>query len=122
MSDGGRERGSLGVGVWKSSQKWSARRSAVRSIAWLGLGVTITNDGRLSDVRLSGCLIQRADRTVHSNLPTFVRDAANHHAVNNSAAARLYDQCSAAHAVEDEVTAGGYRDVACDHAVYDNVI
>jgi hypothetical protein len=36
MSDGGRERASLGVKVWKSSQKWSARRSAVRSIAWLG--------------------------------------------------------------------------------------
>ena len=37
MSDGGRERASLGMEVWKSSQKWSARRSAVRSIAWLGL-------------------------------------------------------------------------------------
>ena len=37
MSDGGRERASLGVKVWKSSQKWSAQRSAVRSIAWLGL-------------------------------------------------------------------------------------
>src|ERR1051325_328631 len=36
MSDGGRERASLGVGWWKSSQKWSAQRSAVRSIAWLG--------------------------------------------------------------------------------------
>ena len=35
MSDGGRERASLGVEVWKSSQKWSAQRSAVRSIAWL---------------------------------------------------------------------------------------
>jgi hypothetical protein len=32
---GGRERALLGVEVWKSSQKWSARRSAVRSIAWL---------------------------------------------------------------------------------------
>jgi len=30
MSDGGRDRVSLGVGVWKSSQKWSVRRSAVR--------------------------------------------------------------------------------------------
>ena len=37
MSDGGRERASLGVKVWKSSQKWSVQRSAVRSIAWLGL-------------------------------------------------------------------------------------
>src|SRR2546430_7390491 len=35
MSDGGRNRASLGVGVWKSSQKWSVQRSAVRSIAWL---------------------------------------------------------------------------------------
>src|SRR5205823_2428359 len=39
MSGGGRERASLGVEVWKSSQKWSVRRSAVRSIAWLGGGV-----------------------------------------------------------------------------------
>jgi hypothetical protein len=37
MSDGGRDRSSLGVKVWKSSQKWSAQRSAVGSIAWLGL-------------------------------------------------------------------------------------
>src|SRR5204863_9483677 len=37
MSDGGRRRASLGLKVWKSSQKWSVRRSAVRSIAWLGL-------------------------------------------------------------------------------------
>src|SRR6266478_6432623 len=35
MSDGGRERASLGVEVWKSFQKWSVQRSAVRSIAWL---------------------------------------------------------------------------------------
>src|SRR5206468_11784853 len=37
MSDGGRERASLGMGVCKSSQTWNVRRSAVRSIAWLGL-------------------------------------------------------------------------------------
>jgi len=37
MSDGGQERALLGVGVLKSYQKWSVRRSAVRSIAWLGL-------------------------------------------------------------------------------------
>jgi hypothetical protein len=35
MSDGGGDRASLGVEVWKSSQKWSVQRSAVRSIAWL---------------------------------------------------------------------------------------
>jgi len=27
MSDGGRNRASIGVGVWKSSQKWSVQRS-----------------------------------------------------------------------------------------------
>jgi hypothetical protein len=37
MSDGGRGRALLGAKVRKSSQKWSVRRSAVRSIAWLGL-------------------------------------------------------------------------------------
>ena len=41
MSDGGRQRASLGVKVWKSSQKWSVQRSAVRSIAWLDVGVII---------------------------------------------------------------------------------
>ena len=35
MSDGGRDRAAVGVKVWKSSQKWSVQRSAVRSIAWL---------------------------------------------------------------------------------------
>src|SRR4051812_14534337 len=37
MSDGGRERPSLGAEVSRSSQNWSVRRSAVRSIAWLGV-------------------------------------------------------------------------------------
>ena len=37
MSDRGRGRASLGVEVWKSSQKRSGRRSAVRSIVWLGV-------------------------------------------------------------------------------------
>ena len=36
MSDGGRDRASLGVKMWKSSQNVDAERSAVRSIAWLG--------------------------------------------------------------------------------------
>ena len=40
MSDGGRERVSLGVNMWKSYQKWSVRRSAVRSIAWLDVIVS----------------------------------------------------------------------------------
>ena len=64
MSDGGRERASLGVEVQKSSQKWSVQRSAVRSIAWLGalrgIGVrlrakelhTETNESRLHTMRL----------------------------------------------------------------------
>src|SRR5262245_46529573 len=38
MSDGGRGSALLGMKVWESYQKWSARRSAVRSIAWLSLG------------------------------------------------------------------------------------
>jgi hypothetical protein len=44
MSDGGRMRASLGMNVWKSSQKWSAQRSAVRSIAWLDLLRSSLND------------------------------------------------------------------------------
>jgi hypothetical protein len=43
MSDGGLGRASLGVEVWKSSQKWSVQRSAVRSIAWLGDSLTINS-------------------------------------------------------------------------------
>ena len=39
MSDGGRERAPVAVEVLKSSQKWSVQRSAVRSIAWLGVDV-----------------------------------------------------------------------------------
>src|SRR5438552_13204316 len=42
MSDGGRGRASLGVKVWKSSQEWSVRRSAVRSSAWLGRCSTVS--------------------------------------------------------------------------------
>ena len=41
MSDGGGDRASLGVGVCKSSQKWSVQRSAVRSMAWSGLIVNL---------------------------------------------------------------------------------
>lgn len=37
MSGGGRERASIGVGVWKSSQKWRVQRSGVCSIAGLDL-------------------------------------------------------------------------------------
>ena len=46
MSDGGRDHASLGVEGWKLSQKWSVQRSAVRSIAWLGVSVcTQDNSG-----------------------------------------------------------------------------
>src|SRR5207237_6871987 len=47
MSDGGRERAPLGVEMWKSSQKWSVQRSAVRSIAWLDADVAITVRARM---------------------------------------------------------------------------
>ena|ERR1043166_576878 len=40
MSDGGRGRAPLRVEVWKSSQKWSVQRSAVRSIVWLGVSAS----------------------------------------------------------------------------------
>jgi hypothetical protein len=46
MSDGGRGRASLGMEGLKSSQKWSAQRSGVRSIAWLDLDVTILSPFR----------------------------------------------------------------------------
>ena len=51
MSDGGRGRPSLGVEGWKSSQKLIVQRSAVRSIAWLGLGVSMSPyvESRLQD-------------------------------------------------------------------------
>jgi hypothetical protein len=42
MSDGGRERASIGVKVWKSSQNVGAQRSAVRSIAWLDVRYSST--------------------------------------------------------------------------------
>jgi len=44
MSDGGREPGSLGLDVWKSSQKWTVQESAVRSIVWLGLSLAISKE------------------------------------------------------------------------------
>jgi hypothetical protein len=59
MSDGGRERASLEVKVWKSSQKWSGQRSAVRSIAWLDGWVEISEDNH-SRVRQNGDVVQHA--------------------------------------------------------------
>jgi hypothetical protein len=51
MSDGGRGRALLGVEVWKSSQKWSGQRSAVRSIAWLDVGSPDRRDKILKSTR-----------------------------------------------------------------------
>jgi hypothetical protein len=56
MSDGGRVRVSPGVEVWKSSQNWSVRRSAVRSIAWLGLVDPIAWLGASVALALSRCI------------------------------------------------------------------
>jgi hypothetical protein len=42
MSDGGLNRASLRMELWKSSQKRSLQRSAARSIAWLDLLASIT--------------------------------------------------------------------------------
>ena len=63
MSDGGRERASLGVEVWKSSQKWSAQRSAVRSIAWLDALAWTSTMSASSAAKLR-------DDCVQSNVPT----------------------------------------------------
>jgi hypothetical protein len=50
MSDGGRGRASLGMEVLKSSQDWDAKRSAVRSIAWLdGWCVTVVYSAEVLD-------------------------------------------------------------------------
>ena len=46
MSDGGRGRALLGVEGWNSSQKWVVQRSAVRSIAWLGMNDWLLNQAR----------------------------------------------------------------------------
>ena len=60
MSDGWRERASLGVEVWKSSQKWRARRPAVRSIAWLDEDHTCKNKAATNDAIKTGKPMQRA--------------------------------------------------------------
>src|SRR4051812_28237798 len=93
MSDGGRDHARLGVEVWKSSQKWSAQRSAVRSIAWLDVGVisllafasggadTQGDDDDTSDETQSGrdiCLRRRHPRSeaiTGNDLMPFLGDA-----------------------------------------------
>jgi hypothetical protein len=61
MSDGGRGRASLGMEVWKSSQKWSVQRSAVRSIAWLGL-YGFSSPSRNSDRLSANCVVNSRSR------------------------------------------------------------
>jgi hypothetical protein len=46
MRDGGRGSASIGVEMWKSSQKWSAQRSAVHSIAWLDVSGIVWSSRR----------------------------------------------------------------------------
>jgi hypothetical protein len=58
MSDGGQDRASLGMGAWKSSQTWCVQRSAVRSIAWLDDGLSISL--RLRTALASGALTNRS--------------------------------------------------------------
>ena len=60
MSDAGRRRASRGVKVWKSSQKLSVRRSAVRSIAWLDEDHTCKNKAATKDAIRTGKPMQRA--------------------------------------------------------------
>src|SRR2546423_3195768 len=67
MSDGGRGRALLGVEVWKSSQKWSAQRSAVRSIARLDASSRGRADKRASLLKLDLLRAESPDfQPVHS--------------------------------------------------------
>jgi len=53
MSDGGRDRASLGVEVWKSYQNVGPERSGVRSIAWLGLFVVRGHQGGYDNIAVA---------------------------------------------------------------------
>ena len=65
MSDGGRERASVGVKVWKSYQNVDAERSAVRSIAWLDLLCCIGNEVPLESLsKITEALIANPVRSV----------------------------------------------------------
>jgi len=68
MSDGGRKRASLGVELWKSSQKSSVWRSDVRSIAWLGVlvGAIANVMGVLTLLTLFGTNIHRFSASTHA--------------------------------------------------------
>src|SRR5207244_289283 len=69
MSDGGRERALLGVEVWKSCQKWSVRRSAVRSIAWLDLKVAMESARRMNDFHRHWNLVHAATEWIDIERP-----------------------------------------------------
>jgi len=81
MSDGGGGRTLLGVEMWKPSGKSNVRRSAVRSIAWLGVWVNRSCRTWLSEnprnvrleLQLNNCLArkwlrQQADPRGETNL------------------------------------------------------
>jgi hypothetical protein len=72
MSDGGRERASIGVEVWKASQEWSAQRSAVRSIAWLGVFVASMCGLNIGDIEDSAFIQAVAPETLE---PPCIRNA-----------------------------------------------
>jgi hypothetical protein len=65
MSDGGRESAPLGVKVWKSSQNEATKRSAVRSIAWLGfMGDTTHRKFSAATIRIRMTVRMRTARTI----------------------------------------------------------
>jgi hypothetical protein len=82
MSDGGRGRATLGVNGWKSSQMWSAQRSAVRSIAWLDSSLcTSWNDSEKGNAQEADdqewkTAVNRVTRISGAPLPLFALRAA----------------------------------------------
>ena len=78
MSDGGRGRASVAVKVWKSSQKWIAQRSAVRSIAWLDAFECSLAQFNMHTIRI--CPFQAACVSLrHKNLNQAVVNPSNLH-------------------------------------------
>ena len=68
MSDGGRGRASLGVEGWKSSQKWSVRRSAVRSIVWLDAARAMSSRRRMRPQQKTESVIPQP--MINKRIPT----------------------------------------------------
>jgi hypothetical protein len=69
MSDGERDRASRGVEARKSSQKWSAQRSTVRSIAWLDLGVAEEREPKFHPGQGRSFFLRRARAVKEMNAP-----------------------------------------------------